>query len=124
MFAQGTLAQLRGVSAAALEGPLRDVVALIAYQQPEVRGRRRACMGGGEVVWVGGWERERVGRDMVRMRAGYAFRLQKIGSERIGSSGWLVESFLGATDMFMQNVFTWILARNAQRNDAVHVSHV
>eukprot|EP00198_Chlamydomonas_reinhardtii_P005705 XP_001695041.1 predicted protein [Chlamydomonas reinhardtii] len=35
VFAQGTLAQLRGVSAAALEGPLRDVVALIAYQQPE-----------------------------------------------------------------------------------------
>ncbi|KAG2437400.1 hypothetical protein HXX76_006052 [Chlamydomonas incerta] len=35
VFAQGTLAQLRGVSAAALESPLRDVVALIAYQQPE-----------------------------------------------------------------------------------------
>ncbi|EFJ44175.1 hypothetical protein VOLCADRAFT_106503 [Volvox carteri f. nagariensis] len=35
MFAQSTLAQLRGPSAASLESSLRDVVALVAYQNPE-----------------------------------------------------------------------------------------
>ncbi|KAG2484878.1 hypothetical protein HYH03_016362 [Edaphochlamys debaryana] len=34
-FAQGTLAPLRGSSGAGLEGRLRDVVALVAYPQPE-----------------------------------------------------------------------------------------